>query len=50
MNSIDIPLVGLLLLFSVQLMGAFPLQNTALTTKDRDVLKVRRTSHENTYK
>uniref|UniRef100_A0A673GI59 Natriuretic peptide B n=1 Tax=Sinocyclocheilus rhinocerous TaxID=307959 RepID=A0A673GI59_9TELE len=47
MNSIDIPLVGLLLLFSVQLMGAFPLQNTALTTEDRDVLKVRRTSHEN---
>uniref|UniRef100_A0A673GKU6 Natriuretic peptide B n=1 Tax=Sinocyclocheilus rhinocerous TaxID=307959 RepID=A0A673GKU6_9TELE len=40
MNSIDIPLVGLLLLFSVQLMGAFPLQNTALTTEDRDVLKL----------
>ncbi|XP_016141801.1 brain natriuretic peptide-like [Sinocyclocheilus grahami] len=40
MNSIDIPLVGLLLLFSFQLMGAFPLQNTALTTEDRDVLKL----------
>ncbi|XP_016339851.1 brain natriuretic peptide-like [Sinocyclocheilus anshuiensis] len=40
MKSIDIPLVGLLLLFSVQLMGAFPLQNTALTTEDRDVLKL----------
>ncbi|KAF4109595.1 natriuretic peptides B [Onychostoma macrolepis] len=40
MKSIDIPLVGLLLLFSVRLMGAFPLQNTALTTEDRDVLKL----------
>ncbi len=50
MKSIDIPLVGLLLLFSVQLTGAFPLQNTALTTEDRVVLKVRRTSHENAYK
>ncbi len=50
MKSIDIPLVGLLLLFSVQLTGAFPLQNTALSTEDRVVLKVRRTSHENAYK
>uniref|UniRef100_A0A8C1LNL2 Natriuretic peptide B n=1 Tax=Cyprinus carpio TaxID=7962 RepID=A0A8C1LNL2_CYPCA len=40
MKSIDISLVGLLLLFSVQLMRAFPLQNTALTTEDRDVLKL----------
>lgn len=37
MKSLDIPLVGLLLLFSVQLTGAFPLQNT----EDMDVLKVR---------
>ncbi|XP_052420323.1 brain natriuretic peptide-like [Carassius gibelio] len=40
MKSIDILLVGLLLLFSVQLMSAFPLQNTALTTEDWDVLKL----------
>ncbi|XP_059379746.1 brain natriuretic peptide-like [Carassius carassius] len=40
MKSMDIPLVGLLLLFSVQLIGAFPLQNTALTNEDMDVLKL----------
>uniref|UniRef100_A0A8C2CFS3 Uncharacterized protein n=1 Tax=Cyprinus carpio TaxID=7962 RepID=A0A8C2CFS3_CYPCA len=40
MKSIGIPLVGLLLLFSVQLMDAFPLQNTALTSEDMDVLKL----------
>ncbi|KTG39358.1 hypothetical protein cypCar_00029482 [Cyprinus carpio] len=45
MKSIDISLVGLLLLFSVQLMRAFPLQNTALTTEDRDVLKGKLMSH-----
>lgn len=44
MKSFDIPLFGLLLLFSVQLTGALPLQNTALTTEDMDVLKVSRTS------
>lgn len=41
MKSLDIPLVCLILLFSVQLTGAFPLQNSALTTEDMDVLKVR---------
>ncbi|XDV48521.1 hypothetical protein PO909_017920 [Leuciscus waleckii] len=40
MKSLDIPLVCLILLFSVQLMGAFPLQNSALTTEDMDVLKL----------
>ncbi|XP_052459543.1 brain natriuretic peptide-like [Carassius gibelio] len=40
MKSIVIPLVGLLLLFSVQLIGAFPLQNTSLTSEDMDVLKL----------
>ncbi|RXN12639.1 brain natriuretic peptide-like protein [Labeo rohita] len=40
MKSFDIPLFGLLLLFSVQLTGALPLQNTALTTEDMDVLKL----------
>ncbi|KAL1269255.1 hypothetical protein QQF64_031544 [Cirrhinus molitorella] len=40
MKSFYIPLVGLLLLFCVQLMGAFPLQNTALTNEDMDVLKL----------
>ncbi|XP_043102305.1 natriuretic peptides B [Puntigrus tetrazona] len=40
MKSTDIPLVGLLLIFSIQLTGAFPLQNTALTNEDRDVLKL----------
>ncbi|KAL0186234.1 hypothetical protein M9458_017904, partial [Cirrhinus mrigala] len=39
MKSFDIPLFGLLLLISVQLIGALPLQNTALTTEDMDVLK-----------
>ncbi|XP_077080452.1 natriuretic peptides B isoform X2 [Siphateles boraxobius] len=39
MKSFDIPLVCLILLFSVQLTGAFPLQNSALTTEDMDVLK-----------
>lgn len=37
MKSLDIPLVGLLLLFSVHLTSAFPLQNT----EDKNVLKVR---------
>ncbi|XP_067250125.1 natriuretic peptides B [Chanodichthys erythropterus] len=36
MKSLDISLVGLLLLFSVHLTGAFPLQNT----EDIDVLKL----------
>ncbi|XP_048066458.1 natriuretic peptides B [Megalobrama amblycephala] len=36
MKSLDIPLVGLLLLFSVHFTGAFPLQNT----EDMDVLKL----------
>ncbi|XP_051526155.1 brain natriuretic peptide-like [Myxocyprinus asiaticus] len=40
MKSFDIPLAGLCLLLTVQLMGAFPLQNTALTTDDMDVLKL----------
>ncbi|KAG1968693.1 natriuretic peptides B [Pimephales promelas] len=39
MKSFDIPLVCLILLFSVQLTGAHPLQNSALTTEDMDVLK-----------
>ncbi|XP_067268601.1 natriuretic peptides B [Pseudorasbora parva] len=39
MKSLDIPLVCLILLFSVQLTDAFPLQNTDLTTEDMDVLK-----------
>ncbi|XP_051964434.1 natriuretic peptides B [Xyrauchen texanus] len=40
MKSFNIPLAGLCLLLTVQLMGAFPLQNTALTTDDMDVLKL----------
>ncbi|XP_051950881.1 brain natriuretic peptide-like [Xyrauchen texanus] len=40
MKSFDIPLAGLFLLLTVQLMGTFPLHNTALTTDDMDVLKL----------
>ncbi|XP_051508483.1 brain natriuretic peptide-like isoform X1 [Myxocyprinus asiaticus] len=40
MKSFDIPLAGLFLLLTVQLMGAFPLKNTVLTTDDMDVLKL----------
>uniref|UniRef100_A0A671QAV5 Brain natriuretic peptide-like n=1 Tax=Sinocyclocheilus anshuiensis TaxID=1608454 RepID=A0A671QAV5_9TELE len=40
MAHLDSTIIGLLLLFSVQLMCTFPLQNTDLTSEDMDVLKL----------
>lgn len=40
MSTFYIPSVGFLLLISLALTSAHPLQSTALTTEDLDILKV----------